>query len=407
MDEAFSYLHRKIADAEGIEINLAVLFLRRFFLARFIFIWYVCDRTLSRDNIMRATLGRIFVILSIIVFVIFTGGIFSGVAAQYDVAGDQNCNSTCRKIREIDQRARFVVFIAVVPAGKPLPESIGSGILINQDSFWFVISNSHVIPDGGGYRIWISFRGVPGFTEAELVGRDHGADLALLSVKDLPRNVEAAELAEKMEVGQQLYAAGYPFGNFDISVGYVNAVESFSWLYAWSQAPVNPGSSGGPVLNEKLQVAGINTAIISGNVTPKSLVIPVEYIKRLLPRLRREKLVQHGALGFEFVDGMKIVPSFFEVTGFKPGDLHTKIIATKIPPDSGAMQAGIQQGDALIAFNGIRIRSAKELSQRIFFDYRPGEIVSFTIERAGQLYERKLTLAEYRNPIASSSAKKD
>ncbi len=337
------------------------------------------------------------------VFVVSLGNVQA--QEKKNIPSRSDCNLVCVKIQEIERRSKFMVFVlAERHDGKIV--STGSGFLTRDESVWHILTNSHVVSGSSVAKLWVALHGIPGFQETRVIGNDPGADVALLEAPDIPRGVEAAELGERLEMGQQIYAVGYPFGIFDISTGYVNALESSLWLYVWSQVPINPGSSGGPVLNETLQVVGISTAILTGNVTPKSLILPVEYLRKLLPRLKTEQMVKHGLLDAGLKDASRIPPSFFQKWGIPYRPRERKVFVVESSPESQAAKAGLQPGDAIVGLNNAPVGSARELSRKIFFDYRPGQKVSFTIERGGQMLERRLTLGEFTNPFISADEKK-
>ena len=312
----------------------------------------------------------------------------------------QVCNSVCAKIREIVTDSPFVVAVyterSLVDAKGEASKGagIGTGIVIALEGGTVgVLTNNHVIDEPLASRIWVSFAGQEFMQTVTVVGRDPAADLALLSApRQLPSNMRPAVLAKQIELGQQVYALGYPFGVRSPSFGYVNTKESFSWLYAWTQAPANPGNSGGPVFNEKHEVVGINTAIIRGATT--TFVFPIEYVHKILPRLMREGVVHHAATGFTFEDASHISPIFFENLGLKYPPEEDWVMALDIDPGSYAARAGVTKGDVIIRFNGAPVKSARDLDKKIFFDHHPNEPAVFTMRRGAQEFERHIVLTE-------------
>lgn len=345
--------------------------------------------------------------LNLLIPAIFIVSLLGGGAEAQEkksLPANSNCNVVCVKIREIEGKSKFIVFVLTEQSDGKI-SGTGSGFLVRDGSVWHILTNNHVVSGSSVGRIWIAFRGMPGFQETKVVGQSPGADVALLEAPDIPRGIEVAKLGERLEMGQQLYAVGYPFGTFDISTGYVNALESSLWLYVWSQAPVNPGSSGGPVLNESLEVVGINTAIITGNVTPKSLVLPVEYLHQLLPRLKSEPVVRHGAIDADLRDASRMPPSVFQKWGMPYRPHEEKVFVYKVMPGSQSALAGLQEGDAIVQFNNAPVNKIRELNRKIFFDHRPGQKISLVVERGGQMWERRIVLSEFRNPISAVNEK--
>lgn len=316
-------------------------------------------------------------------------------------AGELNevCNSTCMKIREIVAESPFVVMVYAEKGVDQKQKSkrldaIGSGIVKKLEGGTMgILTNNHVISEPIASRIWVSFYQKGFMQEVVIIGRDPAADLALLSSPELPLGVTPATFAKRLELGQQVYALGYPFGVRRPTFGYVNTLESVSWLYAWTQAPVNPGNSGGPVFNESHEVVGINTAIIQGATT--TFVLPVEHVNRILPRLSREGIVRHAGAGFVFSNASHIPPFFFEELGLKYPPAEDSVMVYEVESGSQAGRAGIRKGDIILKFNGAAVRSAKDLDMKMFFDHHPDETAVFTTKRGTQEFERGVLLVEY------------
>ena len=321
------------------------------------------------------------------------------VPGSYAADLSQVCNSVCAKIREIMTDSPFVVAVYternIDVKGQPSKGTgIGTGIVIALEGGTIgVLTNNHVIDEPLASRIWV-LSDQQGFMQmVTIIGRDPAADLALLSAPhQLPSNMRPAVLAKQIELGQQVYALGYPFGVRSPSFGYVNTKESFSWFYAWTQAPANPGNSGGPVFNEKHEVVGINTAIIQGTTT--TFVFPIEYVHKILPRLMREGVVRHADAGFTFRDASRISPIFFENLGLRYPPEEDWVMVSDIEPGSSAARVGIAKGDVIIRFNGAPVKSARDLDKKIFFDHHPNEPAVFTMRRGTQEFERHVVLTE-------------
>lgn len=336
--------------------------------------------------------------MAIILACAFMGGIIGGIANAEELA--DVCNSTCMKMRQIADESPFVVAIhtlRVAAEGSPpgSTSALGTGIVIPLEGGVIgILTNNHVIDNPFASRIWVAFHKHGFMREVRIIGRNPAADLALLSAPELPFGVQPAILAKRLELGQQVYALGYAFGTRQPSFGYVNTKASpFSWLYAWTQAPIHPGSSGGPIFNEKHEVVGINTAIISGTTT--SFVLPIEYVHRILPRLMREGIVRHGHLGVMVANASHLIPVLFEEQGLKYPPEKDWVMVYDVKPDSSAARAGIKKGDTLLAFNGTPVTNALSLDMNVFFDHHPDESVVLTTRRGIQEFQRTIKLTEY------------
>ena len=313
------------------------------------------------------------------------------------------CDAVCNKIREITNESPFVVAVHserdVKAGGHPSKGSgIGTGIVISLEGGTAgILTNNHVIDEPLASRIWVSFFPRGFMQPVTIIGRDPAADLALLSAPQLPANVRSAILAARLELGQQVYGLGYPFGVRRPSFGYVNTKESHTWLYAWTQAPANPGDSGGPLFNARHEVVGVNTAIIPGATT--TFVIPIEYVHKILPRLMREGIVRHADAGFFFGNASRISPAFFERLGLKYPPEEDWVMVYRVEPGSSAAHAGIAEGDVILQLNGEPVKSARDLDMKTFFDHRPGESAVFTMRRGTQEFERRVVLTEYKSVV--------
>lgn len=318
-------------------------------------------------------------------------------------ADAETCNATCKKIQEIANQSPYVV--AVIAHKESGGSGMGTGILIKEGGSLYILTNNHVIDRPLASKIWISFHKRGFMQEVFIAGRDPALDLVLLTAPALPLGgVQPAILGDSLKVGEQAYALGYPFGVRSVTFGFVNVLESDSWLHAWTQVPLNPGSSGGPLFNEKHEVVGINTAVLNPTLPGAaiSFVIPIEHVRRALPRLMRERLVRRGEAGFAFRNASDIPPIFFEQHGINYPPPRDDIVVVKVLPGSSADRAGIRNGDVIVKFNGQTPKSAKDLDMKIFFDHRPEQEVLFTIQRGSQLFEKRVVLSEYSPPGSTS-----
>lgn len=318
----------------------------------------------------------------------------TSVGAQDGVGS--TCNETCVKMKKIFANQAV---LSVHTTGK---QGLGTGMLILLDDELRILTNNHVIE--GAEKIWISFYRAGFKHEVSLVGRDPAADLALLTAPPIPSGVTAVKFAKSLEIAEQVYALGYPFGVRIVTLGYVNGSESFTWLYGWTQTPINPGNSGGPLFNENHELVGVNTAIVPGATV--GFVIPVQYIKMLLPRLLRERIVRHGSLGFDFHNASDLLPTFFSEHGLNYPPAKDTIVVEATNSHLSSATAGIQAGDSVVKLNGTPLRNAHDLDKRVFFFHRPDDKVMLTVERGPQTFEREIKLIEYVSPFAEMQKKK-
>lgn len=304
-------------------------------------------------------------------------------------AGEEtSCDSTCTQMRQIFRQKSVVRVVALGEGGS----SSGSGVVLPEG----VLTNNHVIE--GALKIYIEFYEVNGYHEVTVIGRDLVADLALLTMPLIPQGVTQIALGDNLNLGEQVYALGYPFGERVVTIGRVNSKSSIFWLYPWTQTPLAPGSSGGPLFNEQMKIVGINTAIVPVPGVLMSYTLPVEYMKRILSRLTRERVIRHGFIGFALYDAMRILPIFLDRMGLSYPP-YEGIVAIGVPPNSPPDRAGIRSGDYIVKFNGTLVKTARDLEKRIFFDHRPDEEVEIELKRGSQTFVKKFLLSEYVSPL--------
>lgn len=306
-------------------------------------------------------------------------------------------------MRKIEEKSPYVVGVETIrtnPAdsNKNQPSS-GSGIIVREESQTYILTNNHVV--AGALEVWVAFRDREFRQHASVVGRDPAIDLALLSVPELPPGIGESTFGGPAKIGEPVYALGYPFGSRAVTCGYVTSLRSVSWFHLWTQAPVNPGNSGGPSFNSQHEVVGINVAIIFGATT--AFVLPIEYVKRVLPHLIREHEVRHGSAGFMFDNASRVHPYFFRKNDWPYPPAKDGIVVFDVPDGSSAAKAGIQRGDIILKFNGFPVRNARDLIMKIFFDNRSGEEVVFTTQRGAQVFERRVALEEYISLFSQSN----
>lgn len=301
------------------------------------------------------------------------------------------------KMKEIFEKSHGVVLIETYKAGNSETKDNrnGTGVVITLSSAgeFAILTNDHII--GKAEKIYVSFykRGIK--IEVTVIGRDPALDIAILRISEIPRGIATVKLGDSslLNHGDEVYALGHPFGARSITVGNITAMESHDWRYIVSQTPLNPGNSGGPLFNKNQEMVAINTAIVEG-ANLVNFSIPINYIKRLIPRLVREHVVRHATLGFVFSDSLVIPPFFFKNHGIPYPPRREEVIVVKALQGAAGTDLNIREGDAIIKFNGASYTSAKDLSMKIFFDHMPGDVAFLTIGRDGQLFERNITLQE-------------
>ncbi|MDO8574728.1 MAG: trypsin-like peptidase domain-containing protein [bacterium] len=323
-------------------------------------------------------------------------GIFLAFSAPWYAAAHDSA-----KMKEIFEQSPYVVKLwSFGPSGG----GHGTAIIISFSGIRYYLTNAHVVK--GTLRAWISLDGASNapMEEVKVVGRDPNVDLALIAEGSITKNLPAATIGDSddLRIGEEVYALGYPFGSRAVTVGNITALEvPPAPLFILSQAPLNPGSSGGPLFNARHEIVAMNTAIVTG-ANLVGLSIPINLVKRILPRLTSEKLVKHGQLqDINFMDSNALVPFFFEELGLTYPPSQSGPIIVVIGPS--AASNGFLVGDIITKANNVAIFSAKTLHLELFFEHKQEEEITLTVLRGSKTLDLKAKLVE----IGSQSQKKE
>ena len=263
----------------------------------------------------------------------------------------------------------------VPPGERP---RVGSGIILTADGY--ILTNQHVIEQAGEIEVnLMDDRKFP----ATVVGKDARTDLALLKVDASGLPVLPLGDSDKLEVGELVLAIGNPFGlEHSVSLGIVSrkgrALGSAGTFtdYIQTDASVNPGNSGGPLLNLRGEVIGINTAVIPNRQV--AFAIPINLAKSLLPELQARGRIAWGFLGVSIQDVTQEVAKAMGVPEVK-GALVNNVLAGQ-----PAEAAGMKRGDIILQFDGKAIANVRALQRAVSFT-AVGKQVELQIFRGGKL----------------------
>src|SRR5581483_5041519 len=223
--------------------------------------------------------------------------------------------------------------------------NLGSGVIVRADGF--IITNHHVIEGADELKVVLSERRE---FRAALVGQDPHTDLALLRVE--AEGLPAIELGDsnQVRIGETVLSMGNALGlGQTVSSGIVGA-RGRSGIgvadeedFIQTDASMNPGSSGGPLLNLKGEVIGINTAIATrtGGFQGIGFVIPSRLVKEIVDRLMKDGRIDRGELGIVV---QELTPALAEAFDL---DSPQGVIVTDVPPQSAAARSGLRRGDVL------------------------------------------------------------
>jgi serine protease Do len=280
------------------------------------------------------------------------------------------------------------------PTEEPDPEegprrALGSGFVIHPSGY--VVTNAHVVERSATVQVRLaSGRRLAG----TVVGRDRRVDLALVKV-DAPGPLPVLSLgdSDRLAVGELVLALGHPFGlEQTVSLGIVSrkgaplqtATPGFDFIQ--TDAAVNPGNSGGPLVDMRGQVVGVNSmAARNGSI---GFAIPVNVIKELLPQLLAKGMVEWGWLGVRIDE---ITEDNVHDYGL---DAPRGVAIEGVLPGQPAAQAGIRAKDVVLEVDGRAIATPREL-QRVIATTPVGTPVRFSLWRDGQAQELTVTVGRF------------
>lgn len=269
------------------------------------------------------------------------------------------------------------------------PAESGSGVIISSDGH--IITNHHVIEGADSISVLLPDKGR---YDAEIVGEDTLTDLALLKIDETGLTAMSLGDSGQLRVGETVAAIGNPLGYFQqtVTAGIVSAVDrqvrfpgsDFAYSFVQTDALVNPGNSGGPLVNLDGEIIGINTAKISlMGVEGIGLSIPSNTVKRVV-----DDLLEHGRV---------IRPHLGVVVDDWPlySDLEPDngVLILDIAPDSPAEEVGLQSGDVIVAMDDREIQYIAQLFDRLL-EYYPGDTTIVTFYRDGDRREVEVDLGE-------------
>lgn len=309
------------------------------------------------------------------------------VNTEYEMSGYNDPLAEMFGRRRSDQKAR----------------GAGSGVIIGSDGY--IVTNNHVVE--GADKIFITTNDNKTF-EAEIIGTDPATDIALIKIDQT--NLPYIEFgnSDQAQVGEWVLAVGNPFNlTSTVTAGIISAksrninllrpdqntfpIESF----IQTDAAVNPGNSGGALVNTSGQLIGINTAIASrtGSYSGYSFAVPSSIVQKVTNDILEFGEVQRALIGVsiqnvdqKIADGLDLI----DVSG---------VLVTGLTSRGAAKEAGILENDVIVGVNGDRIQNVPELQEEIG-QYRPGDHVLLSVFRDGEQKEFEVVL---RNKVGTTA----
>ncbi|GAA4410819.1 DegQ family serine endoprotease [Quisquiliibacterium transsilvanicum] len=272
--------------------------------------------------------------------------------------------------------------------GQEIPRGVGSGFIISANGF--VVTNHHVI--NGADEIYVTLADKREF-KGKLIGSDLRTDIALVRIEGTGLPHATIGDSTRLRVGEWVVAIGSPFGlDNTVTAGIVSAKgrDTGDYLpFIQTDAAVNPGNSGGPLLNTRGEVVGVNSQIYSrtGGFMGISFSIPIDEAMRVVEQLKTNGRVVRGRIGVGIADVTREVA---EPLGLpRAGGALVRSVESGGP----AERAGLEVGDIIQRFDGKPIDKASDLP-RMVGDTRPGSKVALQVWRKGSIRDLQLTVAE-------------
>jgi serine protease Do len=263
----------------------------------------------------------------------------------------------------------------------------GSGVIISDDGY--IVTNNHVVEDA--VEIDVTLEDNRNY-KAKVIGTDPTTDLALIKIDENDLAFLPYGNSDEVLVGQWVLAVGNPFNlTSTVTAGIVSAMARNIYIlrdtrnnlqvesFIQTDAAVNPGNSGGALINTSGQLVGINTAIASktGSYSGYSFAVPVNLVKKVMDDLLEFGVVQRGLLGISIQDVSA------QLSEEKELHVVEGVYVAAVTEGSGAEDAGIKANDVIIAIDGKKVRNTSRLQELVAI-HRPGDKVEVLLLRDGK-----------------------
>ncbi|MDE6018370.1 MAG: Do family serine endopeptidase [Muribaculaceae bacterium] len=287
---------------------------------------------------------------------------------------------------------------------EPVQSGLGSGVILSEDGF--IVTNNHVVDGADRLEVLLNDNST---YDARIIGTDESTDLALIKID--AKGLKAIKVgdSETLRLGEWVLAVGNPFGfNSTVTAGIVSAkarslgadshrrnkmgIEAF----IQTDAALNPGNSGGALVNLNGELVGINAAIYSntGSYSGFSFAIPTTIMAKVVADLREYGTVQRAVLGITVADLTAEIAKEKGITATKAG-----VLVAGVADRSTAKELDLKEDDVIVAINGTDIKNLPELHEQLA-KYRPGQEITVSYYRDNKKITKKATLRNTQGDTA-------
>ena len=285
-----------------------------------------------------------------------------------------------------------------VPQEEPVQRGVGSGFIISADGY--VLTNAHVVD--GADDVYVTLTDKREF-KAKVLGADARTDVALLKIDggNLPRLTMGD--SNKIRVGEWVIAIGSPFNlENTVTAGIISAKSRDTGDYLaliQSDVAVNPGNSGGPLINMRGEVIGINSQIatLSGGYNGISFAVPIDEAMRVGEQLKKSGKVVRGRIGVQIGELNKEVAESLGLKNSQGAQV------SMVEPGGPADKGGIKAGDIILKFNGVPIERSSDLPRLVGGTALNSRAI-VTVWRKGALQDVPVTIVELESDKAAAAA---
>jgi serine protease Do len=271
-------------------------------------------------------------------------------------------------------------------------QQFGSGVIISSDGF--IVTNNHVVQDADSVQVTLNDKRI---FFAKVIGNDPSSDIAVVKIDASNLVFLTYGNSDELKVGEWVLAVGNPYNlTSTVTSGIVSAKardinilggENTIRSFIQTDAPVNPGNSGGALVNTSGELVGINAAIASntGSFTGYAFAIPVNIVRKVVDDIMKYGMVQKALLGVRM---QELTPRLAEKMGIN--NLQG-VYVSSIMPHSAAEEAGVKQGDVMTKLGGLNVNSMAQVME-VMGEHRPGDKVDLEFYRDGKQHNVSLVL---------------